>query len=216
MIAPPKSDSFCFSFTWSWTSLSHSSRHRRFSNGLKSASLKWKCGNSTCSFNNAAIESWMHCTAFFEIPRSLWQAASMKCGPKILQIFSKLQVNKLFNFYIQPPLRKQNKTFYNKWIDKLTLITWISGRPLLTHFSITSPSLESNKTFNSSSLGLLRRHQNFLLSFEWPSVVLNNWSLLAWQSALRNEQRARRFNFNAAFSNSLSTSWESTQIIFAA
>ena len=89
--------------TWSWTSVSQSSRHSRFSKGLKSASLKWKWGDSTWSLRIAAIESWMHSTAFFEMPRSLWQAASMKCGPRMLQ----------------------------------TLMMWIRGRPLFTHFSIT-------------------------------------------------------------------------------
>lgn len=61
--------------TWSCTSTSHSSRQSRFSNGLNNASLKWKWGNSTCSFSTAVTVSWIQATAFFEIARSLWQAA---------------------------------------------------------------------------------------------------------------------------------------------
>uniref|UniRef100_A0A182Q8H9 Uncharacterized protein n=1 Tax=Anopheles farauti TaxID=69004 RepID=A0A182Q8H9_9DIPT len=38
---------------WSCTSMSHVSMLSRFSNGLSSASLKWKCGSSVCSTNSA-------------------------------------------------------------------------------------------------------------------------------------------------------------------
>lgn len=97
----------------------------------------------------------------------------------------------------------------------LTLIIWIRGLPLFTHFNITSPNRARRSTFISFSLGLLLLHQNLLLSLD-PSVVLNNWALLALQRAVRNKHNALRFNFNAAFSNNLSTCWDKTQMIFAA
>lgn len=199
---------FRISHTWSCTSLSQSSRHNRFSKGLNSASLKWKCGNSTCSFNKAAIESWMHWTAFLEMLRSLWQAASMKWGPKMLQTYE--QVFILLN---ELGISTLNSSKTPENIP--TLIIWIRGLPLFTHFSMTSPNLANSNTFISFSLGLLRLHQNLLLSLD-PSDVLNNWALLALQKAVRNKHSARRFNFNAAFSKSLSTCCDRTQMILAA
>jgi len=62
-------------FTWSWTSESQSSKHSRFSNGLKRASLKWKWGSSDWSLRNVVTMSWMLVMALFEMLLSLWQAA---------------------------------------------------------------------------------------------------------------------------------------------
>jgi len=61
--------------TWSWTSESQSSKQSKFSNGLKSASLKWKWGSSDWSLRKVVTISCMLVMAFLEILLSLWQAA---------------------------------------------------------------------------------------------------------------------------------------------
>lgn len=59
-------------------SVSHNSRHKRFSKGLKSASLKWKWGSSELDDNRALTISCMVVTPFLDIKLSLWQAAFEK------------------------------------------------------------------------------------------------------------------------------------------
>ena len=66
---------FYLYFTWSCTSPSQSSRHKRFSSGLHRDSLKWEWGSSWYSPNKVVTNSWMQFTAFLDMLWSRWQAA---------------------------------------------------------------------------------------------------------------------------------------------
>lgn len=89
-----------------------------------------------------------------------------------------------------------------------TRITWMRGRPLLTVFSITWPTLvnKSDASESSGVHGLVNRtgaHHLRGSSGVLSRCFENNWLCEALHRAVTKLVRAFKFNFKAASSNNL-------------
>ena len=118
-------------FTWSCTSPSQSSRHKRFSSGLQRDSLKWEWGSSWYSPNKVVTNSWMQFTAFLDMLWSRWQAAWKESTDN--WIFMNLpneneKKKKSFISYIRPNLllKQWNTIYIHVYIFILLTITLMS------------------------------------------------------------------------------------------